>query len=50
MVINKSDRVIGLDLNDRVVQDLAEIVPGPLPACLIEVHVQRHVKEGRLTI
>lgn len=49
MVINKSDRVIGLDLNDRVVQDLAEIVPGPLSAGLVEVHVQGHVKKGRLT-
>ena len=45
MIIDESHGVVGLHLDNRILQYPSKVIPSALPTCLVEVHMQRHVKK-----
>ena len=45
MVINESNSIVWLDMNNCISQDVSEVVSRSLPECLIEIHVEGYIKE-----
>lgn len=48
MVINECNSVVWLDLNDRVPEDVSEVVSRSFPECLMEIHMEGYIKECSL--
>jgi len=50
MVIHECNGVISLETHDGISKDISKVISCSFSACLVEVHVQRHVEETRLCV
>ena len=50
MIVYEGHCVVGSAINDSIFQDAPKIVSRTMSTCIVEIHMERNVKERRLQV